>query len=238
MYPFVQEKIDDMIQRTIDVSQKLPENHWFRPEFLNPIQKILPDSDIPCTSTSSQPTTRTSDPFVLEELANHYQGELQGFRLNLETTSEIVPDISVSKSPQQHQPNTKMAINSYSELIIHPEYKPYHLNATHSNISFGIALRNIANKRSFLLEQSISDSNPSLSEDPIFVVQPLSVALPSESSEAILNPQSSVEPPYEPSFMIITNSDAENEQTIQTGTTLDSSLPFVLESFMIHPLYL
>jgi len=68
-----------------------------------------------------------------------------------------------------------MAINTYFELIIQPEYKPYHLNATHSNISFGIALRNIANKRSLFIEQSDSDNNPSLLEEPTFVVQPISV---------------------------------------------------------------
>jgi len=56
MYPYVQERIDSMIQKTIDVSQRLPENHWFRPGFLNPIQTILLESDTN-TSTSSQPQT-------------------------------------------------------------------------------------------------------------------------------------------------------------------------------------
>jgi hypothetical protein len=119
-------------------------------------------------------------------LANHYQGELPGFQPNLETASETVFDIPVSESPQQHQPNSQMASNTCSELIIHPEFKPFHLNATHSNISFGITLRNIANKRSFIVEQSDSDNNPSLSEETIFVVQTLSVALPSDSSELYL----------------------------------------------------
>ena len=72
-----------------------------------------------------------------------------------------------------------MASNTCTELIIHPEYQPYHLNATHSNISFGIALRNIASKRSSFHEQSVSDNNFSLSEEQIFVAQPISVALPS-----------------------------------------------------------
>lgn len=77
MFPFVQQRIDDMIQRTIEVSQKLPEDHWFKTGFLSLIQKILTDSDIPSRSTSSQRTTQTSDPSVLQELANHYRGELQ-----------------------------------------------------------------------------------------------------------------------------------------------------------------
>jgi len=105
-----------------------------------------------------------------------------------------------------------MVIYTCSELIIHPDYKSHHLNATHSNISSGIALRSLANKRSFILEQSVSDNNPSLSEEPIFVVQPLNVALPFDSSKAILNPQ----PSHEPSFEITSDLDAEDEKPIQT----------------------
>jgi len=122
-----------------------------------------------------------------------------------------------------------MAPNTCFDLIIHPEYKPYHLNATHSNISFGIALRNIANKRSSFLEQTIFE--------PTFVVQPLSVALP--TSEATLDSQSSiqssVQPPLEPECIITSDSSVEDEQPIQTGATLDPSAPFVLESIHDEP---
>jgi len=61
-----------------------------------------------------------------------------------------------------------MATNTYTELIIHPEYKPYHLNATHSNIYFGIALRKLANKKTSLL--LASDDQSSLSEEQILAV--------------------------------------------------------------------
>jgi len=71
-----------------------------------------------------------------------------------------------------------MASNTCSDLIIHLDFQPHHLNATHSNISFGIALRNLANKK----PSTIS----SLSEESTLVVQPLSVALP---LEATLDPQ-------------------------------------------------
>jgi len=111
-----------------------------------------------------------------------------------------------------------MASNTCSELIIHPEYLPYHLNATHSNISFGIALRNIASKRSSFLEQFVSDNNSSLLEEQIFVAQPISVALP--SSETTLNPA-------EPEQVIIEH--VVDEVHTQTGTTLASSSPFVLK---------
>jgi len=100
-----------------------------------------------------------------------------------------------------------MAINTCSQIIIHPEFKPYHLNATHFNISFRIALRNLANKRSSFHEQYVSDNNSFLSE-----------------------PTSS-----ELDHIITSDSDAEDEQPIQTGTTLDSSSPFVLESVHDEP---
>jgi len=116
-----------------------------------------------------------------------------------------------------------MAINTCSELIIHVGFKLYHLNATHSNISFGIALRNIANKRSSFHKQSISDNNISLSEEPTFVVQPISVASP--SSEATLNLHVVF---IVPAHMDTSNSDAED--VVQTHQVLNSSLPFVLES--------
>ena len=37
MVPSVQERIDNLIQRHIYVGQRLPEGHWARPDFLNPI---------------------------------------------------------------------------------------------------------------------------------------------------------------------------------------------------------
>jgi len=73
-----------------------------------------------------------------------------------------------------------MASNTCTDLIVHPVYQPYHLNATHFNISLGIALRNLANKiaTSHILSAS---ENPS-SEQPTLVVQPLNVAPPSEAT--------------------------------------------------------
>jgi len=111
-----------------------------------------------------------------------------------------------------------MATNTCTELIIHPEYQLYHLNATHSNISFGIALRKLANKKTSLSNLTASDDQPSLSEEQIFVVQPISVAQP--STETTLNPA-------EPEQMIIEH--VVDEVPTQIGTTLASSSSFVLE---------
>ena len=124
----------------------------------------------------------------------------------------------VLENPQQQEPNLQMASNTCTELIIHPEHLPYHLNATHSNISFGITLRNLAKKKSSTSKLPTSDNQPSLSEEQIPVVQPISVALP--STETTLNPA-------EPEQMIIEH--VVDEVSTQTGTTLASSSSFVLE---------
>lgn len=101
-------------------------------------------------------------------------------------------------------------------------------------------MRNIANKRSSFLEQFVSDNNSSLSEEQIFVAQPLSVALP---SEATLDSQPKHENSTEPDFMITLVSNDEDEQSNQwfkpgfLNQPLSSSSPFILES--IHdPLYI
>jgi len=151
-------------------------------------------------------------------LANHYSGELPSFKPNSENAFEIAFEEVVSESPHQQEPNLEMATNTCTELIIHPEYQPYHLNATRSNISFGIALRKQANKKSFTFNLPTSDDQPSSSENQILVVQPISVVQP--STETTLNPA-------EPEQMNIEH--VVDEVPTQIGTTLASSSSFVLE---------
>jgi len=50
-----------------------------------------------------------------------------------------------------------MASLTCTDIVIHLEHLPYHLNATHSNISFGIALRNLAKKRQHVPEQVVPE---------------------------------------------------------------------------------
>jgi len=125
-----------------------------------------------------------------------------------------------------------MASNTCSDLIIHPVFQPFHLNATHSNISFGIALRNLANKKSSSVKSSASENHPSFSKDSTLVVQPLNVALP---SQATLISQTSNEHSTEFDCIITSESsddiDEETNQWFRPGflnKTLSSSSPFVL----------
>jgi len=194
MYPSILESIGEMSQMRLDVCARLPADHPFQPPVIEPLQSIPADAEVvgePAVSDSTnnessssnpKPTTQTSDPSVLDELANHYSGELPGFEPNLERASEAASDEVTLESPQQHAPNLQMASHTCTDLIIHPIYKPYHLNATHSNISLGIALRNLANKSASSQILIASENPSSFLEQPTLVVQPLSVAPPSEAT--------------------------------------------------------
>jgi len=107
-----------------------------------------------------------------------------------------------------------MATNICTELIIHPEYQPYHLNVTHSNISFGIALRKLANKKSSTTNLPASDDQPSSS------AQPISVALP--SIELTLNP---VEPKQVIIEHVVDEVPNRPVATESTSTTLTTAEP-------------
>jgi len=146
----------------VDVCKGLPVNHPFQPPTIEPLQSIPADAEVvgePAVSESAnheesssshpKPTTQTSEPSALVELANHYSGELPGFESNQESAFEEASDEVTLESPQQQAPNLQMTSNTGTDLIIHPVYQPYHLNATQSNISLGIALRNLANKNAF-----------------------------------------------------------------------------------------
>jgi len=228
MYPFVLKSIGEMAQMRIDVCQRLHANHPLQPPFIQPLQTIpadaeveseqaVPESDIPESSSQPQPTTQTSDPSVLEELINHYQGELPSFKANSEKASEIASDEVILGSPQQQQPE----LRSYSPNQIQPE--------------------------SQILNQSLTDADTSVLEEQTLVESPIIVAIPAFVSEAAIDHQPiSVAPPSlevtlnpaetstENDFMITTKSNAENVQPTQIGTTLDPSLPFVLE--FVHDL--
>jgi len=112
MYPTVLERIGELGQMRVDVCQRLPTDHPLQPPYIQPVQTIpadveveseqaLPESNIHITTSSSQPqpTVQTSDSSILEELSNHYQGELPGFRPNSKIASEIASDEVVLESP-------------------------------------------------------------------------------------------------------------------------------------------
>jgi len=103
MFPSVQERIDNLIQRHINVGQKLPEGHWARPGFLNPIQTIAPDSDILNTSSTEPQATKINDDSLIDQLSDHYKGEFPSFIANSDKASETASDKVILESPQHQQ---------------------------------------------------------------------------------------------------------------------------------------
>jgi len=72
---------------------------------LNLIQSIAPDSDIPTTSTSTEPQpSNINDVSVIDQLSDHYKGELSSFVVNSEKASEIASEEVVLENPQQQKP--------------------------------------------------------------------------------------------------------------------------------------
>jgi len=160
MYPSVLNRIVDISQMRIDVCNRLPTNHPIKPPMVEPLQTIPTDAEAGSeqaepesdnhVSSPSQPqlTTQTSDPSVLEELANHYSGELPSFKPNSEKASEIASDEVILKKPQQQQPELR------------PD-SPNHIQ-----------------QESQLPKQSDSDANTLVSEDQTLVEPQIIVARP------------------------------------------------------------
>ena len=239
MYPSVLERIGEMSQIRVDICKGLPGNHPFQPPMIEPIQSIPTDTEVvgepavlestnheESSSSHPKPTTQTSDQSILVELEKHYLGELLGFESHLERASEAASDEVTLESPQQQVPNLQMASNTCTDLIIHPVYQPYHLNATHSNISLGIALRNIANKYASYHILFASEHPSSFSEQLTLIVQPLSVAPPSEAT-FVSQPQH--DQPFKPSIqMVVIENTAidlpsSSTQALQTCTPIQTS---------------
>jgi len=53
------------------------------------------------SSQQQQPTTQASDSFVLDDLSNHYKGELPGYTPNLEKAYETAPDETILEIQQE-----------------------------------------------------------------------------------------------------------------------------------------
>jgi hypothetical protein len=114
MYPSVQERIHDMAQMRVKICERLPANHPFQPPMIEPHRSIpvdaenlgepaVSESSNQNVSSSSHPTssTHSSKPSVLENLVNHYSGELPGVEPNLEKVSEVASSEVALESPQQ-----------------------------------------------------------------------------------------------------------------------------------------
>jgi len=110
MYPSVEERIHGMQQRRINACVRLPDDHPLQPPMIEPLQFVPADAEVVDDQTgpesanhvvslsTSKPTTQTSDSSVIQDLINHYSGELPGFESNLEKASDLA-SIEVMSPP-------------------------------------------------------------------------------------------------------------------------------------------
>ena len=181
----------------VDACTRLAADHPLQPPMIECIQSIPADAEVvdepegsesANISTSSHPksTTQTTEPSMLDDLVNQYSGELPSYEPNQEKASKVASDGVTSESPKQQAPNSQMASYTCTKIIIRPEQQPYHLNATHSNISFGIALRNLAKKIKPVPEQHVPeqvlDEQPE-SQTSIDQINELDLMIISDSSD-------------------------------------------------------
>jgi len=110
MYPSVEERIHDMQQRRINACVRLPTDHPLQPPMIEPIQFVPADAEgvndhtepesanIDVSLSPTKTTTETHEPSVIQDLINHYSGEIPGYETNLERASDLVSDEVMTKS--------------------------------------------------------------------------------------------------------------------------------------------
>jgi hypothetical protein len=102
-----------LAQMRFNVCARLPADHPFQPPMIEPLQSIPTDAEnlgelaVPVSgnhesssSSHPKPTTHTLEPSVLENLINHYSGELPGVEPNLEKASKVAySEVALEKPP-------------------------------------------------------------------------------------------------------------------------------------------
>jgi len=105
MYSSIKERLIGLQQRRIDACIHLPANHPLQPPMIDHIQSIPADAEgaVYCIGTNpaninvssstpnspTQTTTQTSEPSIIQNLENHYSGELPKYETNQERASDI-----------------------------------------------------------------------------------------------------------------------------------------------------
>jgi len=136
MYPSIEERLIGLQQRRIDVCKNLPADHPLQSHVIEPIQLVPADADgvddhtginiANIDESSSQPisqtqTAETSEPSIIQNLVDHYSGELPEYESNLEKASDIASDEVMTESPQQHEPNLEMASSTNINFVLIPD---------------------------------------------------------------------------------------------------------------------
>jgi len=96
-----------MQQRRINVCVRLPADHPLQPPMIEHIQFVHDDAEGVIDQTGSESAsidvslspTQTNEPSIIQDLMNHYSGELPGYETNLEKASDITSNEVMIESP-------------------------------------------------------------------------------------------------------------------------------------------
>jgi len=64
------------------------------------------------------------EPSNIQNLVNHYSGELPEYETNLEKASDITSDDVMTESPQQHEPDQEKASSTNINSVLIPNLVP------------------------------------------------------------------------------------------------------------------
>jgi len=93
MSPSIEERLIDLQQRRIDACKNLPANAEGADDHTRiDSANINLSSPHPTSPTQKIPTTETSEPSIIQNLVDHYSGELPEYESNLEKASDIASD--------------------------------------------------------------------------------------------------------------------------------------------------
>jgi len=142
MYPSVEERLIGLQQRRFDACIHLPADHPLQSPMIEPIQFVPADaegvndhkgtnisnidvsSSEPISQTQTTQTTQTFEPSIIQNLVNHYSGELPEYETNLEKAFDIASDEVMTKIPQQHEPDQEMASSTNTNYVLIPDLVP------------------------------------------------------------------------------------------------------------------
>jgi hypothetical protein len=121
------------------VCERLPANHPYQPPMIEPLRFVPTDAKVmgeyvglessnrnESPLSHPKPTTHISKPSILENLVNHYSGELPGVESNLEKASEVASSEVALESPQQQASNVQMASTTCPNVSVPEHFVPKH----------------------------------------------------------------------------------------------------------------
>jgi len=179
-------------QRRIDVCKNLPADHPLQPPVIEPIQFVPADAegvddhtwiDIANIDVStSQPisqtqTAETFEPSIIQNLVDHYSGDLPEYESNLEKASDIASDEVMTESPQQHEPNQEMASSTNLDSILISEPVPELVVSKQLVPELSVPEQIILNQLS-----TNSSTEPSINDQPSFFNLAIQPVVPAKSN--------------------------------------------------------